>query len=116
MTENLFTEKRLYPRFEISLPAGYLDPSLNQIIDAKTFDISSNGISLLTNRFFEPGTTLNVFLQMLDDGKKIFRKGTVIWWNLLENGKFRLGVKVEEEKIEAIPIVLRTIMAKRLKA
>jgi hypothetical protein len=108
-----FLEKRLFPRFAVSIPLSYFNPSLDKTMRTQTRDISAEGLCILTDRVLAPATSLDIFLQMIDDGKKIYRKGKVVWVNVSDSDKYRIGIKLEPPKLDSIALVLRTIIAQK---
>ena len=114
MANTTFNEKRACPRFPVSIPITIQDSSRNQKISAHTCDISTKGLCLLVDMAIPEGIHLDLSLQMLDDKNDITKKGKVVWSSKLESGKYRIGISLEDQKLEAIPIVLRTIMSRRI--
>lgn len=106
-------ERRLFTRFTIGIPTTYLESGPNTENPSKTYDISIEGMCLLTNKGLPPGTRLNIDLKMVDTGETINVRGHSVWSSMLEPGKYRIGIKLEETKLKPIPIVLRTIKAQR---
>lgn len=106
-------ERRTFARFILPIPVSYNDPVLNKKINVKTHDISSNGIGLITDRAMTPGMHLDICLEMIDNGEKVYTQGKLIWSCMLEPGKYRAGFKIDDPKLRPIPLVLRTIKAKR---
>ncbi|MDD2751560.1 MAG: PilZ domain-containing protein [Candidatus Omnitrophica bacterium] len=113
MDDSGFREKRTCPRFPVSIPVTASDTSRKEKIFAHTCDISTKGLCLLVDTEVPEGIHLNLSLQMLDDKNDICKQGKVVWSSKLESGKYRIGISLEDQKLEAIPIVLRTIMSRR---
>jgi hypothetical protein len=113
MSHGQGTERRVFTRFTIGIPTTYLESGFNTEDPSKTYDISIEGMCLLTNKGLPSGTRLNINLKMLDTGETINVHGYSVWSSCLEPGKYRIGVKLEETKLKPIPIVLRTIKAQR---
>lgn len=106
-------ERRSYERFAVPIPVFYEDANFTARTDAKTNDISVEGLSLSTDKSLIPGTVLDICLQMIDNGEKILLKGRVIWSRIVEFGRYRAGVKIELSKLKPIALVLRTIKSRR---
>jgi len=113
MENSEFIEKRAFPRFPVNIQLRYLDAGLDKIIRTQTFDISAQGLCMIADKELPPGFSLDIFLQMIDDGEKIYRKGKVVWANVIGSEKYRVGIKLEEPRLEPIPLVLRTIMSQK---
>jgi len=114
MDDSQYREKRAYPRFPVSIPVTCCDATRDQQISAHTCDISAKGLCLLVDVAVPEGIHLDLSLQMLDDKNDICKKGRVVWSSKLESGKYRIGISLEDQKLEAVPIVLRTIMSRRI--
>ncbi|MFA5145077.1 MAG: PilZ domain-containing protein [Candidatus Omnitrophota bacterium] len=114
MSSISFEEKRSFPRFPIKIPLVCLDENSNKDLEAaEVFDISAQGIGIITNEELSLGVRLNITLKMPDNGEQVSRKGKVIWIRKIQPVKYRTGVKLEEPKIKPIPLVLRIINFQR---
>ncbi|MBL7151934.1 MAG: PilZ domain-containing protein [Candidatus Omnitrophica bacterium] len=103
-----FREKRIFPRFPISIEATLMDPSLcGQTIEATTNDISVSGIGIITQQQLTPGTELRICLRMNDNGEEIYLKGRAVWITVVNSQKYRVGIKLEDSDLKPIPLVLR---------
>jgi len=56
---------------------------------------------------------VDVYLQLDDDGRKICRRGRVAWTRMIEPGKYYNGLHIEDEPLDTIDLVLRTIKSQR---
>jgi hypothetical protein len=81
-----FVERRSFMRFPVKIPASYLEPDANNMINTQTYDISAQGLCLLADRQLPPGTFLDICLRMADNGEQIYRKGEVVWSNTVDSG------------------------------
>jgi hypothetical protein len=104
--------RRAYPRFRITLSSGCSKIDSSQNIDVQTHDISATGICIIADREFPSGTWLDIYIKIMDNGEEIHKKGIVIWSNKNDSDGYRMGVKIEGEKLNPVPIVLRTVKAK----
>jgi len=112
--ENLaFTEKRTYPRFNVSIPLSCFDLNSDKKINAQSHDISTEGLGIIVVKPIPVGAELDICIHMLDNGEKIYRKGKVVWSNEIDSGSYRIGIRLEEQKLDPVPLVLRTIMAQK---
>ena len=113
MQNTPFIEKRIFPRFKISIPLSFLDLKSDKLLTQQTHDISTQGLCIVANQEFPLGANLDMRIQMIDNNEKIYVKGNVVWYRMIDSGKYRIGIKLEDSKLKPIPLVLRTIMAKR---
>jgi hypothetical protein len=112
MQDSPIINRRAYPRFRIALSTCCSEADSNPIIEAQTHDISTEGISIIADKQLSPGTWLDIYIKIIDNGEEIHKKGIVVWSSKNDSGRYRIGVKIEGEKLNPIPIVLRTVKAK----
>jgi len=113
MNDSSYIEKRAFPRFPVSIPLRYCEPHTNDTAYAQTRDISARGLCMITEEALPPDTSLDIYLKMIDDGGEVYRKGKVVWSNMLTSNKYRVGIELEEPNLKPIPLILRTIKAQR---
>ena len=66
----------------------------------------------MTNEALVPDTPLDIWLQMPDNGEKIYIQGRVVWSNLIEPDKYRVGVDLENMELDPILLALKTIQVR----
>lgn len=108
-----FTEKRIFPRFTISIPLTLSEQKSQRSFTAQTYDISTQGLCIVADQEFPSGSNLDMRIQMVDNNEKICVKGKVVWSSMINSGKYKIGIELEEPKLKPISLVLRTIMAQR---
>ena len=113
MYEKPNRERRNFVRFRVNIHASYIDSDTKKEVSVKTHDISRDGLCLLTDKELIPGSALDFWLSMEDNGEKLCRKGTVIWSGPAAAGKYRCGIKIEDTYLKPIELVLRTIKVER---
>ncbi len=113
MQPDYFKEKRSHPRFAVNIPLNYIDFEIHQPHPTKTFDISVDGLCLFTDKPLPCGSELDIDIEMLDNGEHIQAKGHCMWTRMIEAGKYRIGVFLEQARLKPIPLVLRTVKAQR---
>lgn len=113
MNCHAFIERRLCPRFPVTLCVNCFDIHSERKVDGKTQDISAQGLRLLSDKPLLSGYHLEIFIKMSDNGEKIYRKGKVVWSSIGDQKKYHVGVFLDEKSLNPVPIVLRTIMAEK---
>ena len=113
MENSPFRERRAFPRFPVHLALNCFDPYLRKEFQTETQNISAEGLCFETDEVLKLGNFLEIFLHMPDNNEEIHRIGKVVWSNMTESGKYRIGIKLEEPKLKPIPIVLRIINHQR---
>jgi Tfp pilus assembly protein PilZ len=112
MPDAAFIEKRGFPRFAIGIPLT-CQTNTEKVLEAHTHDISAGGLGIITEEEVPAGTAVDACLRIVDDSGEIYRKGKVVWSSPVAANKYRAGVQLEKADLKPIPIVLRTIKAKR---
>jgi len=102
------SDKRHIPRFQVSIPVMQIRYN-NATINSHTFDISANGMGLIMDAELPLGHILDMDLRMPDTGETIRVHGKAMWMTIAGPGKYRAGIRFEEEHLKPIPLVLRTI-------
>jgi len=110
MNSEFVAEKRKEPRFQISIPVSCRGIDNRQAI-SHTFDISGNGIGLISDTELPLGEAIEICLHMADNGETVCFHGKVIWMMVYGQGRYRAGIMVEPEHIKPIPLVLRTLQS-----
>jgi hypothetical protein len=112
MDESGFKERREFSRFSLKVLLRYLNFDLLQEANAQTYDISNKGICLITRDSLPIDTCLDIWLEMPDNGDKIYVKGRVIWSSMIENNKYRVGIDLEDAELNPISLVLKSIQVR----
>jgi hypothetical protein len=104
-----FEDKRIFERFSTRLPLKFLDLYSNKEGRGETLDISAKGIGLVANTEIEAQTPLELWLEIPDKGEPLYTRGQVVWSEMLEQNKCRLGVNLEKANLMGLGRALRTI-------
>ena len=122
--ENLgFKERRASARFPVKILLRYFNLNLPSHLTnrcegllgetrAQTQDISARGLCLVTREALAADTLLDIWLQMPDNGGQIYIKGKVVWSNMIEPDKYRVGVNLENTELNPIALALKTIQVR----
>lgn len=102
------SDKRKTPRYQVSIPVGQIVCKERNIV-AHTFDIGADGIGLVMDAELPLGQILDISLHMPDNGESIHFHGKAVWMTIAGPGRYRAGIRIEEEHLKPIPLVLRTI-------
>jgi hypothetical protein len=100
-------ERRIFVRFPVSIPLRFIDLDANREGMAKTQDIGAKGIGLLADRELNPGTTLEMWLNIPDRGEPLYTRGRVVWSKMWEPNKYRLGINLEKADLMGMARILR---------
>jgi hypothetical protein len=108
-----YSEKRAFLRYPISIPVGYLEPYSRTENSGLTHDISEEGLCIVSERAMLADSCVDVYLRLRDDDRRIHRRGRVAWSRMIEPGKFYNGIRLDDEHLNSIDLVLRTIKSQR---
>jgi hypothetical protein len=112
MCEEVFSEKRKFARFLISIPVEYAKVGMQQFTGAVTKDISAEGLGLITTEELPVNTLLSIRLTMPDNGEEILLDTEVLWSKKDGAGYYRCGLKLKDAPLKPVPLVLRTLSSK----
>ncbi len=108
MQNTEFKDRRIFERMPIELSLRLLNLHSKKWGLVKTRDISAKGIGLLTEEGLAPYTPLELWLQIPDKGEPLFAKGEVVWSEMIETNKHRVGISLEKADFMGMSRVLRT--------
>ena len=112
MSKEGFLEKRKFVRFLISIPLKYARVGIQQFNKAVTKDISAEGLRLITTEELPVNTPLNIRLIMPDNGEEIPLDAEVLWSKSEGAGCHHSGLRLKDNHLKPIPLVLRTLSSK----
>jgi len=106
-----YSEKRKFVRFLISIPLKYAKIGIKKFVDSHTFDISAQGVGLITAEALPLNTPLNMRLWIPDNGENISLEAEIVWSKQLDMSRYKYGLKLKNVQIKPVPLVLRTIQS-----
>lgn len=109
MEEKPFKERRVFPRFPISLPLECLGGK----IKAKTINISAQGLGIITEESLSQAGTIDINLSVPDNNEKISLEGEVVWFQPTSDGKYRNGIKLNAPVLKPISLILRILQKQK---
>src|SRR5665647_2617984 len=89
-------DKRIFEENRVAIELS--GPTLAEearIINALTKDISLGGARIVTDRFFEIGTSLRMTLYLSKSKQIIKARADVRWTRMVEDGLYEMGVEFE---------------------
>ncbi len=81
-------------RVAIELPGASASPE-PRVVNALTKDISLGGARIVTDRFFEVGSTLRMTLYLSKSKQMTKVRADVRWNRMIEDGLYEIGVEFE---------------------
>lgn len=109
MQKARFEDRRIFARFSANFPLRFLDLRSGKEGEASTQDIGAKGIGFVTKEQLQPDTLLEMWLQVPDKGEPLYARGGVVWSEMVEPNKYRVGVNLEKANLMGMSRVLRTI-------
>jgi hypothetical protein len=97
-----FVDKRIFARFPIELPLRFLEADANREGQAKTMDISSKGLGIVSEEKLLPNTPLEMWLKVPDKVEPFYTRGQVVWSQEIGASGFRYGVNLERADLMSL--------------
>jgi len=113
MDTRSYSEKRTFLRYSVGINAGYREYCAHSEIPAVTSNICEEGLCIATKQLLLPGTDIDVVLRIKDNPEEIRRHGKVVWCKIIIPGEYHCGIYLEDDNLNSIDLVLRTIKAQR---
>lgn len=109
MEKARFEDRRIFARFSTNFPLRFLDLRSGKEGEASTQDISAKGIGFVTKEQLQPDIPLEMWLQVPDKGEPLYTRGDVVWSEMVEPDKYRVGVNLEKANLMGMSRVLRAM-------
>lgn len=106
---NQFQEdRRIFERFTATLPVNLIDLDAGKESQGQTCDVSAKGVGVVGEEYLKPGDRLELWLK-IDDGKgPLYTKGSVMWSEQQETGKYRSGILLERAELMGMARIFRS--------
>ena len=111
MQNTEFEDRRTIQRISAQFPLRFLAAHSDKEGLAQIQDVSANGIGLLTEEELQLYTPLEMRLQIPDKGELLYIRGEVVWSNMIEANKYRIGIKLEKMDLVDLMELLRVLRA-----
>lgn len=100
-------DRRVFARIGTRLPVRFLNPDNGIEGRADTFDISANGLGMVTADELSVKTPLEMWLNIPDRRDPLYTRGEVIWsGSSAESGERRVGVRLEKAELMGLARIL----------
>lgn len=100
-------DRRVFARIGTRLPVRFLNPENGMEGRADTFDISANGLGLVTAEDLSVSTPLEMWLNIPDKRDPLYTRGEVVWSGpSTDSGERRVGVHLERAELMGLARVL----------
>jgi len=83
-----------------------------RVVNALTKDISLGGARMITDRFFEVGSSLRITLYLSKSKQIIKARGDVRWNRMVEDGIYEMGVEFEHGIPTGVLILINHLYGK----
>lgn len=110
-----FADRRIFQRLPVEFPLKYLALNTSKEGDARTLDISGNGMGLVTNQELPRHTPVDIWLNIPDNGEPFYAKAEVAW-SKSEANQYRAGVEFKKADFMGLSRVLRIIRERKNKS
>jgi c-di-GMP-binding flagellar brake protein YcgR len=86
------------------------------VVNALTKDISLGGARIVTDRFFEVGTSLRMTLYLSKSKQIVKARGDVRWNRMVEDGLYEMGVEFEHGIPTGVLVLIQHLYGKNQSA
>ena len=100
-------DRRVFARIDAQMPLRFLDPSSGQEGKGDTFDVSANGLGLLTDNSLAIKTPLEIWLDIPDHHDPFYTRGEVAWCEPSHDSpQKRIGIQLEKAELMGLARVM----------
>ena len=89
-------DRRLFARVATEFPMRFLDSRSGAEGEARSVDISANGIGFITERRLPEKSELEMWLDIPDQHSPFYTRGVVAWSQDLDDNRQRVGMQLEK--------------------
>ncbi|MFH0738762.1 MAG: hypothetical protein V2A59_02745 [Candidatus Omnitrophota bacterium] len=100
-------DRRVFQRIAASFPIKFWDLKANNVGEAKVDDVSASGVGFTSSDNLTPGVSLGLWLEIPDNGERLYLHGAVAESRLISQNKYHIGVKLVKPELMGISRVLR---------
>jgi hypothetical protein len=100
-------DRRVFERFNVNFQARYIDLRENQEGQAEARDVSAKGLCLQMRQEVKPATSLEIWLELPDDGGPFYTRGKVVWASQVKPQLWRTGVSLEKAELMGMARIFR---------
>lgn len=108
VNNNDYRDRRVFERFQVTLPARFIDLRKNLEGTAYTQDVSAKGLNIVAMDEMMPFSPVEVWLDIPDKGEPLYTRGEVVWSHRTDAGNWRIGINLERADLMGMSRILRT--------
>jgi len=102
-----YEDRRVFERFPVNFPVRFLSLGLKQEGSAHACDISAKGIGFISKTKLTPHLSLELWMDMPDNGEPLYTRGEVAWSKPSGNNEYRTGISLEKADFMGLGRALR---------
>ena len=100
-------DRRIFQRIAASFPVKFWDPKANNVGEARIDDVSAAGVGFTSNENLSPGVSLGLWLEIPDNGERLYLHGLVAQSKATSQNQYHIGVKLFKPELMGMSRVLR---------
>ncbi|RJP27895.1 MAG: PilZ domain-containing protein [Candidatus Omnitrophota bacterium] len=100
-------DKRIFARINAKFALRFIDSDTGKEGSAQTLDISAKGIGFITKEEVPRPSSLEMWLDIPDQGESFYTRGQVAWSKRLSPAQNRIGIELEKADLMGLSRVLR---------
>ena len=102
-----YSDRRVFERFNVNFQVRFIDLRENQEGQAEACDVSAKGLRLQMRQEVKPATSLEIWLDLPDDGGPFYTRGRVVWANQIQPQLWRAGISLEKAELMGMARIFR---------
>lgn len=100
-------DRRVFERLSVDVPLKFWDMNANSVGEAEAKDVSAIGLSFTAKDELSSGTSLGMWLEVPDNGERLYVQGKVAWSQAENSGKYRTGIKFAKPELMGMARVIK---------
>lgn len=102
-----YSDRRVFERFNVSLPVKFIDLRENQEGCAETCDVSAKGLCLELYHEVKPSSSMELWLEIPDHGSPFYTRGRVVWATQVKPNLWHTGINLEKAELMGLARIFR---------
>jgi hypothetical protein len=100
-------DRRIFQRIAASFPVTYWDLKANNVGEAEIDNVSASGVGFTSSDNLSPGVSLGFWLEIPDNGERLYLHGLVAQSKATSQNKYHIGVKFFKPELMGMSRIYR---------
>lgn len=103
----LGSDRRIFERVFVDSAVKLINLDRNEELDARAYDISANGLGVITKKPLIPGDNLELWVDISDNKEPLYTRGRAVWSKPQREGTYKTGVFLEKAAFMGVAHVFK---------